>query len=473
MYFSRLPTLHALWNALNSGIDFNPPLFYLLTRASNLLFGEGNVATRLPEILGFWIFSLCLFRFVSRRAGALAGLVAMLFPMATGAYPYAYEARPHALVLGACGLAIVCWQMAVETFTPRPRWLIALAASLFGAFMMHCFALTLLGPFVLVELFRAIRSRRINWGIWLALAIPALLALPLYILLLRSFKKLTSVSSFAHVALAGWSQVPHFYLALFSPCILLLLGALILFAIDRSGQVLPSKPVDATNTAQDLCLGMAFLALPAFGVVLGKVVSGPFFNRYFLAAVAGVGIIVAMGAGLRKNRNWILGMLAFVAISGLTIDFTRLLVDRVHGRGEKLLEPSSQLELDTTPGKPLAGYPLLNSEHTSLPIAVLSSFDFIYLVHYDPILKSRLYFVASSPFDYTYVGFNRFLQCCRITFNPSVTDSQFAQRYPEYLVYGATSDASQLALLETFGGSVISLAVDKDHFLAHLTNKTK
>jgi hypothetical protein len=38
----------------------------------------------------------------------------MLFPLITNAYPYAYEARPYGLLLGFCGLSLLCWQSAAE-----------------------------------------------------------------------------------------------------------------------------------------------------------------------------------------------------------------------------------------------------------------------------------------------------------------------------------------------------------------------
>src|SRR5437660_5703996 len=61
VYNSRLPDMPAVWYAVTHGTDLNPPLFYVLTRWSEHLFGEGQLATRLPAILRFWIFCLCLF----------------------------------------------------------------------------------------------------------------------------------------------------------------------------------------------------------------------------------------------------------------------------------------------------------------------------------------------------------------------------------------------------------------------------
>ena len=61
VYLSRLPDLASIWNAMSQGADSNPPLLYELTRLSEfVLGGEGPVAARLPAIVGFGVFCLCL-----------------------------------------------------------------------------------------------------------------------------------------------------------------------------------------------------------------------------------------------------------------------------------------------------------------------------------------------------------------------------------------------------------------------------
>src|SRR6185437_1032614 len=49
-YLCRLPNFQSTWTAVIHGVDFNPPLFYLVTRGAERLFGEGLLTTRLPEI---------------------------------------------------------------------------------------------------------------------------------------------------------------------------------------------------------------------------------------------------------------------------------------------------------------------------------------------------------------------------------------------------------------------------------------
>jgi dolichyl-phosphate-mannose-protein mannosyltransferase len=469
IYFSRLPTFSSLWKVLNEGIDFNPPAFYLVTRACNYILGEGNVATRLPEILAFWVFSLCVFAFVKRRAGAVAGFAAMLLPMLTGAYFYAYEARPHALVLSATGLALLCWQKALETEIPKRGWLIAFSGSLLGAFMMHCFALTLLGPFSLLEFLHVLRRQRVRWNVWIALLSPALLALALYLPLLRSYQKLSSGTTFSRISAAGWTQIFHYYVFLLEPCILVVLACLLVFAGCNvlSGNEINERFSSFSPAVQDLITGFALATLPVFGVILGKVISGPFFSRYFLSAVAGVCIVLGIGAGMRVGRKWLAPLVALIMLIGVAINLARLLQKRVHGEGEWLIEPSSQYHVNTTPGQPLAQHELLTTD-SNLPIAVLNALDFIYLIYYAPELNARLYFVAPSRSEFTYVGFQRFLRCCKLIFNEPATYQQFAQANPAYLAYGDPSNFDQITLLGQMGLHIESVKVKGGHFLAKL-----
>ena len=84
VYLCRLPSFRDTWTAVVHGADFNPPLFYLMTRGAQRLFGEGLIATRLPEIVGVWLFCMCLFLFVARRAGVISGFIAGAFPFYFG-----------------------------------------------------------------------------------------------------------------------------------------------------------------------------------------------------------------------------------------------------------------------------------------------------------------------------------------------------------------------------------------------------
>ena len=77
-------------------------------------FGDGEISVRIPAILGFWVFCLCLFRFTSRRVGIYYALAALLLPTVLETYYYSLEACPYGPELAFCGLALVAWQLVAQ-----------------------------------------------------------------------------------------------------------------------------------------------------------------------------------------------------------------------------------------------------------------------------------------------------------------------------------------------------------------------
>jgi len=166
-YVSGLPDMGSVWRALQAGADLNPPFFYVATRASAGLLGRTELGLRMPEIVGFWIACVCMYTFIARRAGAAAGLAGFLFPIVTSVYYYAYEARPHGMVLGFAALALCCWD---ATHRDGAAWSRAgFFLSLLAAISMHAFAVLLLVPFFVAEVAEFVDLRRIDWGRLLAM----------------------------------------------------------------------------------------------------------------------------------------------------------------------------------------------------------------------------------------------------------------------------------------------------------------
>src|SRR3954452_2427432 len=160
-YISRM-SLGNIWTILSSGIEPNPPLSYWLTHFSMGLFGQNEIAVRLPAIAGYWLMSICLFFFVRRYGSDVCAAVAMLFPLCTEAYlPYAAEGRGYGLVLGFSGLACLCWQYACS-HRSRNLAVIGLWLSLVGALVSHYYSVLMLIPFGVAEVVRWWRSRRLD-----------------------------------------------------------------------------------------------------------------------------------------------------------------------------------------------------------------------------------------------------------------------------------------------------------------------
>jgi hypothetical protein len=76
---TRVP-LGEIWGALASGVDLNPPLYYVLVRGLWSLGVPDTLAARLPSLFGFLLASFTLFVFVRRRFGTLAAAAAAATP---------------------------------------------------------------------------------------------------------------------------------------------------------------------------------------------------------------------------------------------------------------------------------------------------------------------------------------------------------------------------------------------------------
>ena len=312
MYLCQLPTLHDTWRAVLHGADFNPPLFYVLTRTSQAIFGHGLIATRLPATVGVWVCCVCLFVFVSRRVGVIAGFIAGAFPFLTLAQSYAFEARPHGLTLGWCGLALLCWQ---NSYVGRKRlfWSGALGVILVAAELSHVFAVYLLVPFGLVELYSLVKTRSANWANVGAICCAPLLVIPTYVPMLKAYRALFGPIGGLTLR-ASLNALQAFTLDMFGPaigvlCLILLFGVLQKFA-SATGREAARSVLD-----RELVLAVGFTLLPVFGVIGVKLTHGVFFDRYFLSSAVGWAILIGFFASGIRLRSWMPGALAASMLS--------------------------------------------------------------------------------------------------------------------------------------------------------------
>jgi 4-amino-4-deoxy-L-arabinose transferase-like glycosyltransferase len=465
LYICRLPSFHASWTAVLHGADFNPPLFYALTRLSNFVVGEGLVGTRLPAIIGFWIFSLCLFRFVKRESGLLAGFVAMTFPLFTFAYNYAYEARPPGIVLCFCGLALIFWQLMQER-PSEARWLILFGLSLGAAFLSHCYAVTLIAPFAIAEAFSTFHSHRLRWGPWAAMIAPIIASIIVIVPLLQSYNRIVQGTSWAQGTVATFGHIAYFYTTLLTTSLtaLVLLSLLLLLSmcLSRHGEHLSNVPIRPAY----LVLTVGFLALPVFGVLLGKLVQGPFVPRYVISAVVGFAVLTGFAVD-RSRPNWVRIVLVCVVALSLTQNFLALIVDRYVGPGGVVLAPGSGHPVNTRARGPMASHHMLTFDSSSaLPIVVPNGIEYLYLAHYDAAQRARLYYVGDLQRD-TFIREYRLLrELCGLPFNRERAWNEFLLSNPEFLVYGNVSSMPWFFDHEQNGGVLKSIKFQGDRFLA-------
>jgi hypothetical protein len=477
VYFSRFSSLTQLWGALHSGIENNLPAFHVLTRASEAIFGENLIGTRMPEIVSFWLLCLCLFYFVRRRAGAGAGCAAMMLPMLTGAYFYAYEARPLVILAAFAGAALLCWDNAMglgaRTRGHAGRWLVGFSFCLFAAFMLHCYGVLLLIPFASLELYRTINRRRLDWRVWACLTFPLIPTFFLYVPMLRFFRRVAEGTEFPLYFPANWPAVLKVYSFLLTPCLAILLIFLILVAQSRHSHrvdIESERPIRFSWDDTLLCVG--FTALPVFGVILGQIAQTPYFERYFLSAILGFCIPFAVIAGTIRSNRYSLPFLLAVIAAALCLNFGRLVRHRLAGSGETLIEPSTKTELSTTVGNPLLFHPLIRYRVSkgSEPIAVLDPTDFVYLLQYAPELDSRLYYVHPSRRDMFFRASEIFRPWSPVKYNPALTGPEITARFKTFYLYSDRnnfeifSQMCRLARIQEFLAS-------GDHYLARMETK--
>jgi hypothetical protein len=469
----RFSSIPAMWNALRHGVDFNPLLFFVVTNVSTALFGDNLIGPRMPEIIAFWVMCLCLFRFVNRRAGPVAGMIAMALPTISGAFYYAYEARPHGLVLGFCGLALVCWQMAIEEPRDRRR-LLAFSFSILGASLMHCYALLIAVPFAVVEIVNFFRFRRIHWPMWIALAVPALIACISYIPLLRSYRVITKGTDWSQSYMTNLGHLAKFYGFLLFPCILFLMWSFAALAADRivaartgARQIRQEHPAHRS----EVILGVSFVALPVFGFIVSKtIVHGLFIDRYFASTVIGLCILLGLAAGAPKALDWMAITLAILLAFPVTWNFGALLYHRYRGVPENLIEPSSSFTMNVSLKGPLGKYEKFLPKDSG-PIGILRFNDFLYLLHYAPELRQRIYYVKESTHDFFDVGFENFHPWSAFKYNHGITPREFVRLAPQSYAIGDTDSLTQLSNLVQEGGTVQQMIFKDDHFMVSLRTR--
>ncbi len=439
-YLCSLPSFKETWSAVLHGADFNPPLLYATTRISQSLFGEGLISSRLPAMVGVWLFCVCLFVFVARRAGILPGLIAGLFPFFTLVQYYAYEARAHGIVLGWCGLILVCWQRYTEN-RKSWAWLAGFGFCLAGALLTHVYAVYMVVPFVLAECDNLFRKERIDWRLVAAMALASVsVGSTVYLPLLRMYKATVPPTFFV----PGHDSIQHLAVDVLGPSIGLLLVGIALIALEMTGRAAP-KPPSMEIPRREWTVAIGFLCIPVAALIGSRLAHGPFIERYFLSSVAGAAILLGF-ACLREAQSRILAsfmVILMIADFGLTIYLSH--VNRI-----QVTEPSSGLKLSTDPTRPMDRYKTLLSNNGNLDILVVPTLDYFYFLKYaDASVIHHLYYLDAGHFSPMLYGklagaVNSELRV--------ITLAKFVATRDEFLVY-VTATVQDRDLLQALGAT--------------------
>ena len=284
LYIAQAPSLPQLFADLRQ-VDLNPPLSYLLSRASLSAFGSSTLACRLPEILGFAAAMLFLFLFVRRRAGVLFALCSASLVFSSLAGELATDARPYGLLLGFTSLGLLAWQRVRDPRPDRPLTLVLLFVAASGMLLSHVFGLLSWIALAADELARALSRRRVDRPAIAAFTVPLFLTV-LYLPMLRSH----GVSAYPLAFQPGGEDVFDFYIQhIDRELIVLLLTALFTSIVLgrrhlRGGGTWLFTPPEWVSV-------LALLAVPGVLIAHLMLTHGAFFPRYGVVASVAVALL--------------------------------------------------------------------------------------------------------------------------------------------------------------------------------------
>jgi hypothetical protein len=304
---ARLGGLADVWRALSAGADFHPPLDFLVRHLSMSLFGQSEMAFRLPSIAATWITLVCLYSVVARRTSALYGLIAALIPLSTPVFEFAYDGRPYALMVACAAAALAAWQRSTEGSRVA---LILLAVSLAAGVWAHFYGILAFIPIALGELVRTRTERRLDWSVWIVLALAGAALAPLL-----PFIRTARLIGAAYWTKVGMLQALSIYSALMEPlCIFVGLVVPVLLA---SGLSARSRGAARRARRHEIAATAGFLLLPLAAYLLAKSATGALIPRYVLVTAVGISAGLAFAAWEAMGASPATGLVV-AAVLGLT-----------------------------------------------------------------------------------------------------------------------------------------------------------
>jgi Dolichyl-phosphate-mannose-protein mannosyltransferase len=428
-YMARLPSMSDVWAALMSRGEQTPPFFYWTTRVSFDLFGVNNLSVRLPELLGFWVMLASLYVFVARRASSLSGVCAAAFPLVTIAYSYAFEARPYGLLLGFAAVALVSWQ-SVTLNRGRSIALVCLGASVAAAVSTHYYGLLIVLPLALGEGVLSLTRRRFDMAVWAALAV-SMVPLALHLPLIRA----GAAYSFAFWSPPQWVNAPDFYIDLLTAAIvpiafILVVGG-IYSMVAGSGNEAPGASPTRVLPLHELAAACGFIVIPFVCVVLAKMATGAFVNRYAIPAVIGFAVLAGFGTAVSFRRSAAMRLVVAVSLAGWF----------VLSQAREFIEPTG-FSLPVSQAQVNRAKEWLANPDPELPVVVADAQSFTVLSYYgSQEIRSRMVYLADPDLALKHLGHNSvergMLDLVRPWFRLNVLEFEpYIAAHARFLLYG-------------------------------------
>jgi Dolichyl-phosphate-mannose-protein mannosyltransferase len=468
---SRQPDFAAIWNALKSGVDGNPPLFYLIERVASHLSSNEMLAFRLVSALAFACTFICLYIFVQRRSGARIALICAVLIFVTPLNnKYSLEARPYSLLVACLALALVCYQR-----LPAARWTVGLFLSLSLAESLHYYAVLACLPFFLAEIAHVFATSRIRYWVWLSLfgsLIPALISAPLLVNLRHAYAD--HIWARPEFMLIPMSYGGYFRLnALWGLAVAIISSLVVIAAWARGRTQRELTGGIEIAPASEHALVLGFVALPVVGVVAARIAHGGAADRYYLPAI--LGIAIAFGYVLSKITPagfQLVAALILIAVAFQEADVMRAVLRNPHGIDSRA--PVLSLLSDAI-------------ARNDLPLVLSDAGEYVELSHVaQQSLNRRMTTLVDPPSAVVYAGtdtVDRLVIELKSYVPLQVYDfKSFAAVHPDFLLYSDGTpfdwwpsrlihDGAQVELVEKQGGGTLyRVALNREAAAIHREN---
>jgi hypothetical protein len=189
----------------------------------------------------------------------------------------------------------------------------------------------------------------------------------------------------------SWTAISTFYDGLLGSAVLPVMAVLMIAAIHpMSGPMTPRRRTHESPPLYEMAAALAFTVLPVVTVILAKLVTGAFVNRYALPAVIGFSILLAFAANRLLNGRALIGAVLVLLLCGLFI------VRAAKNYRDELA--MSQVQANT--------YKFLQTKSVDeLPIVISDVHTFVQLAHYAPrALAARLIYLTDPSASLRYLG---------------------------------------------------------------------
>jgi hypothetical protein len=365
-------------------------------------------------------------------------MVGMLLPLVpAGAYYYASEARGYSLMLGFCALALLSWQEAADSKW-RAGWLCLLFCAFVMAVSSHYYAILFLIPLCIGELMRTYLRKRVDFLVWLSFcgaAVPPI----------AFFSTIQHASHYsAHFwAIPYWSKVLQFYPVLLGSSVtVFLLGALAyLFTRPQLVRHSIDNPEGRASAfsfpAWEAITWVSIAAMPIFAMMLAKLVTHGYIERYTLPALIGAFLIIChAGFHVARRSRMIPFLLSVICLVFIVIQGGLAL------RNQSLRLPA------------LIDDMAFLAPYSAQSVALTDMTMFHQVSFYAPRQLARNVVYAADPANSVrYIRqdtIDRGMLDLRSWFPLNVVEyAQYVQEHPQFLVYGSVGEWNWITYVAT------------------------